>query len=177
MTSAEVFFLRAEAALRGWANAGGTAKELYEKGITTSLNQWGVGDQAAAYINDATSKPAPYVDPKNAENNSPALSSITVKWDEAASADAKLERIITQKWLAIFPEGQEAWSEFRRTGYPKLFPVVHNESNGTINTAIQIRRISFPQAEYTGNQGEVQKAIQLLGGPDNGGTRLWWDKP
>jgi hypothetical protein len=177
MTSAEVFFLRAEAALRGWANAGGTAQALYEKGISTSFNQWGVGDLAAEYINDATSKPAAYVDPKNADNNSPALSTITIKWDEAASADVKLERIITQKWLAVFPEGQEAWSEFRRTGYPKLFPVVHNESNGTINTAIQIRRIAFPQAEYTTNQGEVQKAVQLLGGPDNGGTRLWWDKP
>jgi hypothetical protein len=177
MTSAEVFFLRAEAALRGWANPGGTAQALYEKGISTSLNQWGVGDQATQYINNATSRPAAYVDPKNADNNSPALSTITIKWDEAASADVKLERIITQKWLAVFPEGQEAWSEFRRTGYPKLFPVVHNESNGTINTAIQIRRIAFPQAEYTTNQGEVQKAVQLLGGPDNGGTRLWWDKP
>jgi len=177
MTSAEVFFLRAEAALRGWTNAGGTAQSLYERGISTSFNQWGVGDQAAEYINDATSKPAAYVDPKSADNNSPALSTITIKWDEAATTEVKLERIITQKWLAVFPEGQEAWSEFRRTGYPKLFPVVHNESNGTINTAIQIRRIAFPQAEYTTNQGEVQKAIQLLGGADNGGTRLWWDKP
>lgn len=177
MTSAEVYFLRAEAALRGWANAGGTAQALYEKGISTSLNQWGVGDQAAEYINDASSKPAAYVDPKDARNNSPALSTITIMWDEAASFDVKLERIITQKWLAIFPEGQEAWTEFRRTGYPKLFPVVNNESNGTISTTIQIRRIAFPQAEYTTNQGEVQKAIQLLGGPDNGGTRLWWDKP
>lgn len=177
MTSAEVYFLRAEAALRGWANAGGTAQALYEKGISTSLNQWGVGDQAAEYINDASSKPAAYVDPKDARNNSPALSTITIMWDEAASDEVKLERIITQKWLAIFPEGQEAWTEFRRTGYPKLFPVVNNESNGTISTTIQIRRIAFPQAEYTTNQGEVQKAIQLLGGPDNGGTRLWWDKP
>jgi hypothetical protein len=177
MTAAEVYFLRAEAALRNWSNAGGSAQELYETGITTSLSQWGVADQASEYINDASSKPADYVDPKNAEDNSPALSTITIKWDDAATFDVKLERIITQKWIAGFPEGQEAWSEFRRTGYPKLFPVVNNLSNGAISTSIQIRRINFPQAEYIGNQAEVQKAIQLLGGPDNGGTRLWWDKP
>jgi len=177
MTAAEVFFLRAEAALRNWSNPGGTAQELYEKGISTSLSQWGVADRATEYINDATSTPADYVDPKNAANNAPALSSITIRWEDAASFDEKLERIITQKWIAIFPEGQEAWSEFRRTGYPKLFPVVNNLSNGAISTSIQIRRINFPQAEYTANQAEVQKAIQLLGGPDNGGTRLWWDKP
>jgi len=176
MTAAEVYFLRAEAALRSWANPGGTAQELYERGITTSLSQWGVADQASEYINDAASKPAAYVDPKNAANNAASPSAITIKWDEAASFETKLERVITQKWIAIFPEGQEAWSEFRRTGYPKLFPVVNNLSNGTISTTIQIRRINFPQAEYVANQAEVQKAIQLLGGPDNGGTRLWWDK-
>jgi len=176
MTAAEVYFLRAEAALRSWANPGGTAQELYERGITTSLSQWGVADQASEYMNDAVSKPAAYVDPKNAANNAPSPSAITIKWDDGATFDTKLERVITQKWIAIFPEGQEAWSEFRRTGYPKLFPVVNNLSNGTISTTIQIRRINFPQAEYVANQAEVQKAIQLLGGPDNGGTRLWWDK-
>ncbi|KAA2241826.1 SusD/RagB family nutrient-binding outer membrane lipoprotein [Chitinophaga agrisoli] len=175
MTAAEVFFLRAEAALNNWANPGGTAQDLYERGITTSLTQWGVADQAAEYINDAVSKPIPYVDPKTAANNAPAPSAITIKWDEAATPAVKLERIITQKWIAIFPEGEEAWAEFRRTGYPKLLTVVNNRSNNTIDTDKQIRRLAFPQAEYLANQAEVQKAIQLLGGPDNGGTRLWWD--
>jgi hypothetical protein len=87
-----------------------------------------------------------------------------------------MERIITQKWIAMFPEGQEAWTEYRRTGYPKLFPVVNNNSGGTISTDVQIRRLPFPQNEYNTNATEVNKAIQLLGGADNGGTRLWWDK-
>lgn len=177
MTAAEVCFLRAEAALRGWDHAGGSPQELYEMGVTASLDQWGEGAQTATYINDAASKPADYVDPKKAENNSPALSAITIKWEEGASFDVKLERIITQKWIAVFPEGQEAWTEFRRTGYPKLFPVVHNNSGGKIDTKVQIRRLPFPQTEYVSNKQEVDKAIQLLGGPDNGGTRLWWDKP
>ena len=115
-------------------------------------------------------------DPKNPANSSAAVSTITVQWDGTASNEQKLERIITQKWLAIFPDGQEAWSEYRRTGYPKLFPVANNFSVGTIDTQIGIRRIPFPTSEYgNGNSAEVAKAVGLLGGPDNGGTRLWWD--
>jgi hypothetical protein len=58
----------------------------------------------------------------------------------------QLERIITQKWIAMFPEGQEAWTEFGRTGYPKLFTVVNNCSNGTIDTQIRIRRLTYPSS-------------------------------
>ncbi|MBB6498200.1 SusD/RagB family nutrient-binding outer membrane lipoprotein [Pedobacter cryoconitis] len=172
MTAAEVWFLKAEAALRGWT-AAGDAQTNYTTGIQTSMTQWGVN--GSTYINDATSLPIAYVDPSNATNNSPAVSTITIKWDGGATNEQKLERIITQKWIAMFPEGQEAWTEYRRTGYPKLFTVVNNNSNGTIDTQIQIRRLAFPQNEYSTNGDEIQKAVQLLNGPDNGGTRLWWD--
>lgn len=174
MTAAEVYFLRAEGALRGWANVGGTAKSLYEKGVETSFAQWGVSG-LSAYLQDSKSKASAYVDPFNAANNAESPSNLTIQWNDAASNEEKLERIITQKWLAIFPEGQEAWSEFRRTGYPKLFPVVVNNSAGLIDTKIQIRRLPFPQNEYNTNAAEVQNAISLLGGADHGGTRLWWD--
>ncbi|MBC9929483.1 SusD/RagB family nutrient-binding outer membrane lipoprotein [Chitinophaga qingshengii] len=174
MTAAEVYFLRAEAALNNFANAGGTAQDLYEKGINTSLDQWHVAD--ANYVN-STNKPDAYVDPKNAQNNLPSPSDITVKWDESADKAHKQERISTQKWLAMFPEGQEAWTEFRRTGYPKLFPVAVNNSNNTISTTLQVRRLPFPQNEYNTNNAAVTKAIGLLSKPsDDGGTALWWDK-
>ncbi|MFD2969562.1 SusD/RagB family nutrient-binding outer membrane lipoprotein [Sphingobacterium bambusae] len=174
MTAAEVYFLRAEAALRGWANPGGTAKSLYESGVEASFEQWGTTG-ATAYLQNNSNTPAAYVDPHNSRNNAAQPSTITVQWDEASNQEQKLERIITQKWLALFPEGQEAWSEYRRTGYPKLFPVAQNNSGGLINTDTQIRRIPFSQNEYNTNNAEVQKAISLLGGSDNGGTRLWWD--
>lgn len=173
MTAAEVYFLRAEAALRGWSNAGGTAQQLYEQGITTSMLQWKVS--APGYLTDNTSVPDKYTDPKNQENDAPSPSSITIKWNDGASPEQKMERIITQKWLAMFPEGQEAWTEFRRTGYPKIFPVVHNNSGNTISTNIQIRRLPFPQNEYSTNPATVAEAVKLLGGPDNGGTPLWWE--
>lgn len=175
MTAAEVYFLRAEAALHGWNNTGSSAQQLYEQGINASLQQWNAPD-TIGYVNNNTNKPDAYTDPKNAANNIAALSQITVKWDDAAGDSVKLERIITQKWLAMFPEGQEAWTEFRRTGYPKLFPVANNNSGNTINTAIQIRRLPFPQNEYNTNAAAVNKAVSLLkNGADNGGTPLWWD--
>ena len=173
MTAAEVYFLRAEAALRGWS-AGGSAQSFYESGIKTSFEQWKAGD-ANSYIGNNTNKPAGYTDPRNAANNATAIATTTVKWNDAASNEEKLEKIITQKWLAVFPEGLEAWSEYRRTGYPKLFPVVTNSSGGTIDTETQIRRLPYPQNEYDTNVSELNKGIQLLGGQDNGGTRLWWD--
>jgi hypothetical protein len=177
MTAAEVYFLRAEGALRGW-NMGGTAKQLYESGVQSSFDQYGLGD-AAAYLNNGSSTPKPYVDPVNPANNvptgSPHLSTATIKWDDAASFETKLEKIITQKWIAMYPDGQEGWSEFRRTGYPKLFPVVINNSGGKISTEAFIKRINFPAPEFNTNSDEVQKAIQCLKGADTGGTALWWD--
>lgn len=174
MTTAEVAFLKAEAGLRGWAGAG-DAQANYEQGIMLSFQQHGASG-AAAYIADNTSKPANYVDPVNASNNIAAMSTITVAWDAAATNEVKLEKIITQKWIAMFPEGQEAWSEYRRTGYPKIFPVVSNQSGGTVDTDIQIRRIPFVDSEKSTNTAGVTTAVSLLGGSDNAGTRLWWDK-
>ncbi len=173
MTTSEVYFLKAEAALRGWAGAG-TAQANYEMGISTSFEQHGVAG-ASVYMTDNTSVPANYVDPVNAANNATALSTITVAWDGASTNEEKLERIITQKWIAMFPEGQEAWSEFRRTGYPKIFPVVSNQSGGDIDTNIQIRRIPFVDSEKSTNAANVTTATGFLKGPDHGGTRLWWD--
>jgi hypothetical protein len=109
-------------------------------------------------------------------NNITAPSTVTIAFNAADPFETNLERIITQKWIAMYLNGPEGWAEFRRTGYPKLFPVVTNNSNGTINTAIQIRRIPFPLSEYNNNLVGVQSGITLLGGADNGGTTLWWDK-
>jgi hypothetical protein len=180
MTAAEAWFLKAEAALYGWKGAG-DAQYNYEKGIYTSFQQYRVTTGYNNYIHNNTSTASSYLDPKNANNNiykgDPHLSNITIEWDPYASTEKKLERIITQKWIAIFPDGQEAWSEFRRTGYPKLFPVVVNNSGGKISSETFIRRIPFIQFEYATNISGVKRALLSLNGPDNGGTRLWWDKP
>lgn len=175
LTAAEAYFLKAEAGLYGWKGAS-DVQNNYELGIYMSFQQYGITSSFYDYIHNNTYVPKPYVDPQNAVNNidSP-LSKITIQWDPAATMACKLERIITQKWIAVFPDGQEAWSEFRRTGYPRLFPIVVNNSGGKIPTDSFIRRIPFIQFEYTTNLGGVNRAVATLKGPDNGGTRLWWD--
>lgn len=177
ITAAESYFLRAEGALRGW-NMGGTAEDLYNQGITQSFLENGLpASMASAYAGDAVKTPVAFVDNSGQSgNNHAAPSDITVAWNAADAFDRNLERIITQKWIAMYPDGPEGWAEFRRTGFPRLIPVVSNNSNGTINTALQIRRIPFPQSEYNNNRAGVQTGIGHLGGPDGGGTALWWDK-
>ena len=179
MTAAESFFLRAEGALRGW-NMGGTAKQFYEDGIRMSFEENSV-DGADDYIN-STAQPADYEDPTGDGNDASAPSDVCPKYDEGASFETNLERIITQKWIAMYPDGPEGWSEYRRTGYPKLFPVVKNESSGMISTSIQIRRLPYPQSEYKTNGDAVNAGVNTLNAEsnnatgDNGGTTLWWDK-
>lgn len=171
LTAAEVWFLRAEAALRGYIS--GDPGEYYKKGVETSFAQWG-----AANVSDylASEKvPTDYKDAFDKKFDVPAASTVTPKWDNALSNEQKLEKIITQKWLAIYPEGCEAWTEQRRTGYPKLFKVAVNNSGGTIDTDIMIRRLFYPQALISDNPTQYGQLTQALGGPDTGGTRLWWD--
>lgn len=175
MTAAESYFLRAEGALRGWS-MGGTAQELYESGIAVSFGENNVNG-AENYLADATSTPLAFTDHAEGSSlNAPAPGDITIAWDGGATFERNLERIITQKWIALYPDGPEGWAEFRRTGYPKLLPVVSNNSNGTINTDTQVCRIPYPQSEYNNNSAGVQVGVSKLGGQDTGGTKLWWDK-
>jgi hypothetical protein len=177
INAAEVWFLKSEAALRGWTAE--SAQTDYETGIKASMDQWGA--PVGSYLSDKTSKQADYVDPQTPSAGTPnasikAMSTITIAWDAAATNEQNLERIITQKWIANFPSGGwEAWTDYRRTGYPRLFPVVVNNSGGTISTALQIRRITYPSTEYTSNASGVAGGVSLLGGADNGGTPVWWD--
>ena len=88
-----------------------------------------------------------------------------------------MEKIITQKWIANFPLGLEAWAEYRRTGYPKLMEAVDNKSAGTVNSKRMARRLMYPHSEYPENTQNVTEAVsQFLNGPDNMGTDLWWAK-
>ncbi|UTN03659.1 SusD/RagB family nutrient-binding outer membrane lipoprotein [Flavobacterium bizetiae] len=171
LSTAEVFLLRAEGALRGW-NMGGDVQSLYESGITASFEQFGASSPT---YKTSTALPKDYVDPVDATNNTAAVNNVTVAWEAGASNEVKLQKIITQKWIAGFPDGQEAWTEWRRTGYPKLFPIKNNTSNGVISTQLGVRRVNFVDSEKEGNKGGVDTGVAKLGGPDNGATRLWWD--
>lgn len=170
MCAAEAWFLRAEGALLGW-NMGGTAKELYENGIKHSMLQWGITDETV--IEDYTGNTALPVAPGD-YLNSPAVTNIPVKF--GTDINVQREQIATQKWLALFPDGYEAWADYRRGHYNKLYPVANSDNPDITNPASQwIRRIPFLISERQSNADEVTKAEQLLGGPDKITTALWWD--
>lgn len=174
MSASEVYFLRAEGALENWA-MGGTAQELYNKGIETSLKERTAASDAeiAAYIS-STATPIPTNDGKG----TPALSDIPVAFDAGGSKERQLEQIITQKWIALYPDGVEAWAEVRRTGYPKLFPRLNSENSDVPADQI-MRRLVFVDSEYSNNLDDVTAATQFPELVNKGGnknsTRLWWD--
>jgi len=178
--AAETAFLKAEATLRGWISGGDTqAKSLYEQGVQLSMEQHGVA--IGSYLSGTTS-------PTSNRDVWTTLTitvpdPITVSWDDAGTTtNTKLEKIITQKWLANFPLGFESWCDHRRTGFPQFFPAVNNlSSSGFIGTVTNtssrmVRRLPFPQSQYEGNNANVQKAVQMLGGDDVANTDLWWAK-
>lgn len=173
LTAAEVWFLRAEAALRNWTTE--NVEYCYSQGVSTSFRQWNVTSSVEEYL-QRDNIGADYEDPFEPINNIEARCRISPRWIESASQEQKLEKIITQKWLAIFPEGAEAWAEQRRTGYPRLFPVrINNSKDGSIDTEIMIRRLPFPGDMADTDPEQYNALAHALNGPDNGGTRLWWD--
>lgn len=160
MCYSEVSFLKAEAAIRGWTNAG-DAKDNYEKGIRASFQEarHNVDTKLYSISNDET-----------------YINSGSVKWDNAADFETKLKQIITQKWISLFPNGNEAWAEFRRTGYPELNPIAQS-ADPSINPSKgeflkKLRYINKEREENTENA----TSTSLNGGKGDGGNvRVWWD--
>lgn len=142
MSYAEVLFLKAEAAVRGWIP--GDAAQLYADAIRASMEQYGIsGDAVNAYL----------AHPSVAYN--------------AATA---LEQIATQKWIALYGNGLEAYAEWRRTGYPALVPGPDNLNGDRIP-----RRLPYPTMEQNLN-GANLKAAQDRQGDTGLNGRVWWDR-
>lgn len=151
---AETKFLQAEAALRGWAGASGTAESLYLDGIRASMEYFKID---AGSIDD-------YIRGLYYAGGSNPF--------KTGDKEKSLEYIITQKWLAIFPNGAEGWAEFRRTDYPRLQNVALNQSSD-VRQGKFIKRIQFPVSEHEYNLANMPE--ELKGPKDRQDTRLWWD--
>jgi len=142
VTMAQVYFTLAEAAVLNWISD--DAQELYEMGIQASLNQYGVGNQFDAYMSNS--------------------------WVQFDSGNAR-EQILTQKWIANFLNGYEAWSDWRRTGIPALDP-----ADNALNDSGEIPvRQAYPVFERDLN-GDNYEAVVARQGEDGLDTPVWWDK-
>ncbi|MBJ2126007.1 SusD/RagB family nutrient-binding outer membrane lipoprotein [Flavobacterium sp. IB48] len=173
--ASENYLSRAEGALNGW-NMGGDAKTLYETGIRLSMLQWGITDATAinAYISGSTLPTLP-----NVLTVYPTLDlqDIPVKLPVAWSSTESNQRtqIAVQKYLAIFPESWESWADLRRSDAKVIYPVLNTDNPDAGVGKSLMKRIIYTTNEYSSNKAGVDEGISKLGGPDSGGTRLWWD--
>ena len=181
MKWAEVDFLRAEGALRGW-NMGGTAEFFYERGIRNSYVDISTRvhptftNTMEDYLQLETPYDYTYVDPTGETPDMPSVTKIGVKWNEGDDRETKLEQIITQKYIAQYPYSFEAWTDLRRTGYPRMFPVLNpSDGDGSLQYGDIIRRMPFPGTDDASLKDINETGLKALGGPDLQATRLWWD--
>ncbi len=187
-SAAEATFLRAEGVMNGWdVGQGKDVKALYEEGVKLSFEQWGVDEAKLADYLANEDKVGAFVDELNTDLNAPNFKSdITVAWDNAGGdASKQLSKIITQKWIAMFPYNTiEAWTEWRRTGYPNMMSSRNNKSAGAVKKIEQqdgrdtggMRRLKFGKTDWEQNTANVEKAVGYLGGADEYATDLWWAK-
>lgn len=154
-TAAESYFLLTEAAVRGWYS-GATASSLYQNGIQAALRQWSIIGGSAGTI--STTDINTYV-AANELNTSGTL-------------DDQMKQIYTQFWVSVFPDAQEVFASFRRTGYPALVP---NNYAGNATGGKFFKRMLYPTTEQSLNAESYAAAINRQGDNDLL-TRIWWDK-
>jgi hypothetical protein len=160
MNCAEVDFILAEAAAKGWIT--GTGESYYVKGIADALNYWlptkftSVSDPLlTSYINGADI----------GWNNNLPLDNTTT------NAASKMELIHLQKYYAMFLVDFQQWIEYRRTGHPFL-----PKGTGLANGGKMPARLNYPLVSQSTNPLSYRDAIASQG-PDDINTLVWWQKP
>jgi hypothetical protein len=148
MNYAELKFILAEAAAKGWIS--GSAETYYNDGALNSITQW---------------IPAWPVDIKT------FLAAADIEWIETATLDEKMEKIHLQKYYALFLTDLQQWFEYRRTGHPVL-----PKGAGLRNNGIMPARMSYPVYVQSTNPTNYKIAVAAQG-PDVISTQVWWQKP
>lgn len=173
--AAESQFLIAEAILKGWVS--GDAKSFYESGVKLSFEQWGATGEAS-YLKDEKSTPGSHSDDIiQGQNITRSNTSVKIAWSAESTDEKHLEQIITQKWIANYPMGLEAWADYRRTGYPDLWDSFAGAqaSGAKIASLKEYRRLRYPFQEKNLNATNYEAAVAALGG-DLESTPLFWTK-
>ncbi len=145
---AEVRFILAEAALKGWIN--GSPATFYNDGALASIRQWLPNWNLS--IDDFLSK-------------------ADIQWLDALSYDEKMERIHLQKYYALFLVDLQQWFEYRRTGHPVL-----PKGTGLRNNGVMPARMTYPVYVQSTNPTNYKLAVAKQGA-DAISTQVWWQKP
>jgi hypothetical protein len=145
LSNAQVQFLLAEAANEGYITGGVVdAQTYYFKGITANFEFNGIGGLAAVYTAQANIGFAGQV--------------------------VGRQKIAEQSWIALFGQGFEAWTEYRRTGFPVLSAV----ANAAPGITVVPTRLYFNSTEVSLNKANYDAAVSSLVGGDALTSRLWW---
>lgn len=154
MTASYTFLNRADAANMGWTaeNVATMLTEGIDMSFATLENHTGGAEAIAAA--------------------GPAYAAARVA--DAGTAPGGMTQVIAEeKWKSLFPQGFDAWAEWRRTGYPQLQYATDN-TNGDKGI---LTRYVYPTEESTLNGGNYKSALSnLQPGDDNGNATVWWDK-
>jgi len=151
ITYAEVAFIKAEAAARGM-NMSGSPETLYKEAIRASMQQWNITDDnfvVSAYLMEV---------PYKAGN-----------WKNV---------IGTQKWIALYAQGLQAWMERLRLDFKKpdgsalFIPPVSGSLDPDVTDVPQ--RLNYPNATRNSNAANVEVAVQHIG-KDSKATKNWWN--
>lgn len=148
MNYAELKFILAEAAAKGWIN--GSAETYYNDGVLNSIKLW---------LPDWSVPVTTY------------LQGADMQWLPAATLDEKMERIHLMKYYALFLTDLQQWFEYRRTGRPQL-----PKGTGLRNNGVMPARMTYPVYVQSTNPANYQLAVALQG-PDLISTQVWWQKP
>lgn len=161
LTYSEVQFNLAEAAEKGYIPGGsGAAETYYLNGIASQFDYYAsrIGNM---YANSYLQLSGSDVIPDASYYTQPGVA-------YTGTADEKLQKIALQKWLSLLFVGYEAWSEWRRTGFPEI-------TVGTAGPGYIARRVMYPADEMRINEANYEQAVQWLGADDLK-SRVWWDE-
>lgn len=176
MMASETYFNLAEGVLNGWSMGGGTAQSYYEDGIRLSLQQWGVTDNTTInnYISGSTTAVEPTLVDEYAAVGLSTTPPVDVPVSWAGTEGAQRKQIAVQKYLGLFPESWETWSELRRTDAAILYPLLQTE-NSAVGRGV-MKRLTYLPNEYSTNADAVNAAVSTIpGGQDVGSAKVWWD--
>lgn len=166
MLAAESYFLQAEAFVRGYLS--GDAGTAFDNGIMASYNYLYL-DASESYKGDVS--PETMLAEYRAENSGSDLVNLT------GGTETQIEAIITQKYIALnFVNNDEAYNEFRRTGYPSI-DEGSTDPHGTFASLKSrstrpdriVGRVLYPNFEYAQNGANVPDGITLFG------SRIFWE--
>ena len=168
-----VLLCRAEGYERGWIAGGTAAAETdYNVAIALSFAQWGV-TMPAGYLIGPASYTAGAGVPSNIGAGSAPYDNFTAAAGNVqdAATTTKLSRIALQRWISSYPNGDQAWSEWRRTGVPNI-----KGTRFATNAGKQIpRRYVYGVNDYNFNNAQVKAAAARLAGGDTQDSKFWWD--